>query len=415
MIRLLYKLALITFYPIVFLREIFRVLKTGCLVKIKEQFFPLSPAPVDLWIHAVSGGEVMLAKTILNLISQVNIRVHITTQNSTGYSLLRKYYLNKHQVQFSYHPYDLPCLVNRFLNGLSPRRLFVVEHDLWPNMLAGCRKKGIRVILLNADFKPRDISRYRRFSWILPHIFNIDEIIPQHPHALETAQSLGLDRLAVIHSPANLKYLFPENISVKNKISLRRGNKRVVVLASTHFPEEKKLLDVLGDLPGVKFICMPRHPHRGSTLFREFRSRFRTCLYSFATPGEMAAANLVIVDTMGLSSSVYQAADLVLIGDSFRPSQGGHNFLEPLRFRKPVIYGPYLRTFSDITPLFEEKGAVVRCSLENLRGIAETLLISPKERRLRGEKGYRLLKKIDPRKQMLKKILFPDIRDVCIS
>ncbi|MBL8992707.1 MAG: hypothetical protein JNM63_05160 [Spirochaetia bacterium] len=203
----------------------------------------------------------------------------------------------------------------------------------------------------------------------------------------------------------NLKILPQENIP---KVSLKTERPLIITFGSSHEGEEALLVNALREQlveRKVLVILIPRHPDRSKELKKTF-SKLRVLLWSEKPDHSLPAdIDLLIVDEMGLSHSVYQHSDVVLIGDTFKPSQGGHNFLEPIFFKKPVVYGMNMISFSDLTPEFEKAGAVLRVSPDALKMKLVELLADPERRREMGEKGYSLLQDLEFKKELFLKNL----------
>jgi 3-deoxy-D-manno-octulosonic-acid transferase len=103
---------------------------------------PRPPERADVWVHAVSVGEVQAALPLLKHLLRRGLRVLVTTTTPTGAARLRE--LLGDAVQHRYTPFDLPGVMRRFLDRVSPRLVLVMETEIWPNMLAACAERGAR-------------------------------------------------------------------------------------------------------------------------------------------------------------------------------------------------------------------------------------------------------------------------------
>jgi 3-deoxy-D-manno-octulosonic-acid transferase len=123
---------------------------------------PTSPKPVDVWLHAVSVGEVQASLPVLRHLLGLGLRVLVTTTTPTGAARLRE--LLGEAVQHRYTPFDLPMIQRRFLARLSPRLVLVMETEIWPNMLAACVERGVPCVLINARLSARSAKGYAKVA-----------------------------------------------------------------------------------------------------------------------------------------------------------------------------------------------------------------------------------------------------------
>src|SRR5690606_7921618 len=119
------------------------------------------PGPPVLWLHAVSVGEVNAAVPVVNALrrGRPDLRLLVTTITPTGSERVRA--LWGHDIEHVYLPYDLPGAVTRFIGHHRPRAALIMETELWPNLLFGCRDHGVPVYILNARLSERSLRGYR--------------------------------------------------------------------------------------------------------------------------------------------------------------------------------------------------------------------------------------------------------------
>ena len=117
-----------------------------------------------LWVHAVSLGETLAARPLLErlLAEQADHQLLVTTTTPTGSAQLRRLFGDR--VLHVYAPWDTPGAVRRFFARCEPVLLVLMETELWPNMLHYCRENGCRVLLANARLSERSARGYARFA-----------------------------------------------------------------------------------------------------------------------------------------------------------------------------------------------------------------------------------------------------------
>ena len=165
------------------------------------------------------------------------------------------------------------------------------------------------------------------------------------------------------HAPWNGNGVNPERAAeVLNALGQKEA-RQVLVAGSTHPGEEEILIEVFLHLkprfPSLLMILAPRHPHRFSEVEKLLKSKsVRYEKRSQMNGRGMASADVVFLDTLGELPDFYSVADIAFIGGSLVDA-GGHNLMEPARFRKPILFGPYMTNFADITEEIKRGGGGV--------------------------------------------------------
>jgi 3-deoxy-D-manno-octulosonic-acid transferase len=332
-----------------------------------------STATRRVWLHAVSLGETRAAKPLIDALFACDEVVHVILTHTTptgraaGRALFAPY-LNSGRMTQVYVPYDLPDVVARFLWRFAPTDCWLMETEIWPNMIAACVKRGISVSLLNGRLSDKTLQKTLKngfFAKLFKQAYGqLSNVCAQSVADGERYEQLGVSR-ARLTLTGNLKFDMStphEQVAAGLRWRASRSNdRRIVLLASTREGEERLWLDALhskafdGVFDDVQWWLVPRHPQRFSeveNLLRE--SGFahealvrKTTLDSLAQTQRSESLNqarVLLGDTMGEMFAYYAAADVVLMGGAWQPL-GGQNFLEPLSIGKPTIIGPHTYNF----------------------------------------------------------------------
>jgi 3-deoxy-D-manno-octulosonic-acid transferase len=316
-----------------------------------------------IWVHAVSVGEVQAALPIVNAMRQRTPEavVVVTTTTPTGSSRVTQSL--GADVLHCYLPYDLPGAVKRFLDRLHPSLAVIMETELWPNLLRACGERSIPVLLANVRLSEKSAAGYRKFSKpVAEMLSDVSAVAAQSDTDARRLIALGADpgRVTVtgsvkfdVNIPASLR---EEAASLRRRFGSGRS---VWIAASTHEGEERIVLkafrEVLRRIPGVLLILVPRHPERFGTVEALVkRSGLRYALRS-RSPDSCQDVDVYIGDSMGELQMFYAAADVAFVGGSLVPV-GGHNMLEPGALGIPVIIGPHVFNFADISTRLVELG-----------------------------------------------------------
>ncbi|MGB6308245.1 MAG: lipid IV(A) 3-deoxy-D-manno-octulosonic acid transferase [Steroidobacteraceae bacterium] len=363
----------------------------------------LAPA---IWLHAVSLGEMSAAAPLVRAL-RLRYPHHplvLTTATPTGRA--RASGLLDGAVQVRFLPYDTPGAVGRFLDRVRPQLAVIIETELWPNLFAECERRGVPLVLASARLSAKSVSRYRRFGNLFRGIFSASSLIAAQS-AEDAQRFVGIGaQSARTRVVGNIKFdlnLGEQALQQGRALRLAFGSARPIWIAgSTHAGEEEQVLAahsrLLASQPDALLLLVPRHPDRfeavAQLLMRRQMRFTRRSGGGGSEPGGMepgAAAQVMLVDTVGELGSLYASADAAFVGGSLVPI-GGHNLLEPASLGLPVLTGPYYFNGKDIARLLLNQGAAqqVRDAQELAAALAR-LLGDPQERRRIGAIGRHIV------------------------
>lgn len=326
------------------------------------------------WVHAVSVGEVLLAMKLIRRLRErdPHRRFVLSTTTSTGFALADEQ--RSDWLEPIYNPLDFFAFTRRALDLIRPDQIILVEAEVWPNLVAQARHRGIPVALVNARLSPRSESRFRRFRFFTAPIFNqLDVIGVQEPEDIARWVSLGVDRARIVltgsikfddagtgaREPRNFRPLL-DALGVAPDAPILLG-------ASTHPGEEaligRVFLLLRRQFPDLFFISVPRHVERSKEVRGDLEGLGLTvCQRSAASPG--AGCDALLVDTTGELRDWQACATVVVIGKSFL-STGGQNPAEALVAGRPVVFGPHMQNFAILVHGLRLAGGAVQVADEN--------------------------------------------------
>ena len=369
---------------------------------IKQNRFN-GPDQKPIWIHALSVGEVIsalpLVKGIRNRFKNRNIVFSVSTK--TGFETADKL-LKKEITALFFFPYDLLFSVKYIAKKIDPAAVIIVESDIWPNYLFEMKRRKVPLFLVNARLSDRSFKGYRRFLFFSRPLFSMFSSI-----CTQTGEDARRFELLEIPSgkikvAGNLKFdqespfIFEDGIKKTEEFMSIKPKQKVLLAGSTHKGEESILLAAFSklkkDFSDLFMIVAPRDPKRSEAVCRLFKSSgFSACLFKdLSCPSANRRFDVIIIDTIGILRKLYAVSDLAFIGGSL-VDMGGHNPLEPAAFSKPIIFGPYMNNFVQISELFLKSGGAVQ--VENVKSLYETasMLLSDDEKsRIMGEKAFNL-------------------------
>jgi len=264
-----------------------------------------------------------------------------------------------------YLPYDLPGAVGRFLDHYRPHAALIMETELWPNLLFGCRDRGIPAYILNARLSERSLRGYRLLAPLVARALRtVDAVAAQSLADAVRFVRLGA-RADQVLEIGNLKFdvTVPEALEAFGRECRERcGHGRPVwIAASTHEDEEAAVISIHRRLrerfPGLLLLWAPRHPER----FRAVAEISRAAGWNISTRSRgrwpQRETDVFVIDTFGELMNFYACGDVAFVGGSLQPI-GGHNLLEPAAAGTPIVTGPHLHNFVEIAQRLDAVGAV---------------------------------------------------------
>ena len=397
--RYLYSLLLYWLIPLALTRLAWRGLRNrGYWHRWAERFgfVPRLEGPL-IWLHAVSVGEVRASAPLVKALATdyPGHTVLITTMTPTGSATARE--LFGAAVAHCYAPYDLPTAVWRFLNRIRPRLALIMETELWPNLFHQCHARGIPLILANVRMSEKSARGYRRVAgFTRATLANVSRVGAQTEADAGRMRTLGAAQVEVTGS-IKFEMDVPADLAARAAaLRSRIGERPVWVAASTRAGEEEQVLGAFAPLreqfPDLLLVLVPRHPERFDSVAKLCRQRgFRVERRSEHQDGVAPGTAILLGDTMGELLLFHAAADVSYIGGSLVPL-GGQNLLEAAAVGTPVVFGPHMFNFSEISRMARGRGAgrQVQDAAE-LASVVADYLGNPAARRAAGEAGQRMV------------------------
>lgn len=364
--RRIYTLVLYLLVPFIIARLLW---KSRCLPayrrRISERFALdlKSYGKVDVWIHAVSLGEVIAATPLIDAFLKSKKIVMVTTMTPTGSERVIKHFGNK--VSHSYIPYDLPFVLKRFFKKINPGKGVIFETELWPNLIHESTLAKMPLFLVNARISSKSFRSYQQISFFLKPLLNkFEAILAQSKEDAARFVSLGADKFRV-HSVGNIKFDLQHaplrDNDIYNLPDMWGCDRTVLIAASTHNGEENELLKILPRLrisiPNIILLIAPRHPERFKEIYRlslnyGYQTRLRSDYGSVDS-----TTDVLIIDSLGELLSFYDLSDYAFIGGSL-VAVGGHNMLEAIAVGVPVFCGPFINNFKEVCESLLQAGGI---------------------------------------------------------
>lgn len=372
----LYSVLFTLLLPVFVVRMLWRSFKAPAYrQRLKERlgFFNLATDDREtIWLHAVSLGETLAAQPLIErlLAEYPNYRLLITTTTPTGSAQVHRLFAGR--ADHVYVPWDTPGAVKRFMRRAEPRLLILMETELWPNMLKQAAMSGCRVLLFNARLSARSAAGYARFPKTTRRMLRcIDWIAAQSSADADHFLQLGMDP-GHMEVTGSIKFDVELTPSLRDEaLRLRKawhlGARDVVIFSSTHPGEDEIAIVMLRLLkarrPDLLLLLVPRHPERFESVYRLLLNDAWNVVRRAANESVQFDTDIVLVDTLGELLMLYGVADVAVIGGSFF-DHGGHNPLEAAVWAKPILCGPSMFNFADVSQRLIEAKALEQAADE---------------------------------------------------
>jgi len=304
-----------------------------------------------IWLHAVSLGETRAAALVLAELRALlpGMRLLLTHGTATGRAEGAKL-LRAGDVQV-WQPWDTPAVVRRFLRHWQPGIGILLETEVWPCLVAGCRAHGVPLVLANARLNEKSHARARRLSWLArPAYGGLTAVWAQSEDDAQRLRALGAPVGGVL---GNVKFDVQPDAAQQALGRAWRGTRPVVLFASSREGEEALWLQALRkESTAAQWLIVPRHPQRVD----EIQRLCEAAGYSVSRRSQWThmpqSADIWLGDSMGEMALYYSMAHVALLGGSFAPL-GGQNLLEAIACHCPVIMGPHTFNFAQAAELAE--------------------------------------------------------------
>ncbi len=329
-----------------------------------ERTFAGKSDPV--WIHCASLGEYEQAKPLIEKIKQEQPEAKILTTffSPSGYVQAVKKPLADYNF---YLPLDLPDNAKKFLDIVQPASAIFVKYEFWYNFMQQLHQKAIPFYYISAIFRENQHFFKPSGRWFAKQLQQASHFFVQTEKSKELLDGIGIKQVTVCGDTRfdRVKAIAAQ-VQPFDFMETFRGDKKVIVAGSTWGPDEQLLAQLLQHFPDYKLVVAPHEINRTPEVKQTFAA-YKTALYSSKEENDLANCQVLIIDTIGILSRLYQYSTVSYIGGAFKT--GLHNILEAAVYGKPLFFGPHYDHFNEAVNLVAQKGAFSVNSSEEMKDI----------------------------------------------
>jgi len=358
--KILYSIGISCYGALIFLASLFNE-KARLLRKGQHNAFKMLKEKVDkkasyVWFHAASLGEFEQGRPVIEQLKreQSDIKILLTFFSPSGYEV-RKNYAGADIV--SYLPLDTPGNARSFLHLIKISNAIFIKYEFWPNYLLALQDAKIPVFNISAIFRPEQVFFKGYGKWYLHLLSTFSTIFVQDKVSLDLLEKYQIKNASVSGDTRfdRVYDLFTQAKQLPLIEEFVKDTPKVIVAGSTWPKDEELLVRYLKLHPDVKLILVPHEVHATHISGISTLLDGKFIRYSEATPENVIKTNCLVVDVIGILSSIYRYANVAYIGGGF--GVGIHNTLEAAVYGVPVVFGPNYQRFREARELIAVGGA----------------------------------------------------------
>lgn len=327
-----------------------------------------------IWVHCASLGEYEQAKPLIEKIKkeQPEIKILTTFFSPSGYVQAVKKPLADYNF---YLPLDLPCNVRKFIDIVQPKAAIFVKYEFWFNYMRQLSQKTIPFYYISAIFRENQHFFKSSGRWFAKQLRQATHFFVQTEKSKQLLESIGIKQVTVCGDTRfDRVKAIAEKVEPFPFMETFCQNKKIIIAGSSWGPDEHLLAQLLQHFPDYKLVVAPHEISRTPEVKETFAA-YKTALYTSMNEEELADTQVLIIDTIGILSRLYQYSTVSYIGGAFKT--GLHNILEAAVYGKPLFFGPHYDHFNEAVNLVALKGAFSVNSTAEMQAIMEKFEQNP--------------------------------------
>ena len=341
-----------------------------------KQNFPVESKVV--WVHCASLGEFEQGRPLIEAIRKQHpeCKILLTFFSPSGYEIRKNY----EQADFvCYLPVDTKGNVRRFLDLVNPQMAFFVKYEFWKNYMGEISERDIPLYLVSAIFRPEQLffKSGARANWYRNVLKNVTHFFVQNKQSAELLEKFDFNNYSIT---GDTRFDRVAEIAANRKdlplVEKFKGDSQLLVVGSSWQPDEELLVGYLERNPNIKMVFAPHEVKEANVKRLAGLVQVGVVRYTQAEKADLANSRVLIVDCIGVLSSVYGYADVAYIGGGF--GVGIHNTLEAAIYNIPVLFGPNYLRFQEAVELVNRGLAFPVKTTEEASRKLDELLGQPK-------------------------------------
>lgn len=349
-----------------------------------------------IWFHAASLGEFEQGRPLIERIrkEQPEKTLLLTFYSPSGYEV-RKNYEGVDRVL--YLPFDTKHNVRRFLDAVQPEMVFFIKYEFWPNYLTQLRKRGIPTYLISGIFRDNQLF-FRPYGGFYRRLLtSFHTLFVQNDASFKRLSEIGQGDKTIVAGDTRYDRVLDvkqEAQSYEIMETFQHEASRqssVLLIAGSTWPEDEQiLLPFINKQKQLRLVIAPHQIDEGHLKQIESQLNRKSLRYSRANAENITQAEVLLIDSFGMLSSLYRYGKIAYIGGGF--GAGIHNTLEAAVYSIPILFGPKHQKFNEARMLLEAEGGFCIKNETDFQEIMLHFLHSEADRQHAGACAGRLVK-----------------------
>jgi len=363
-------------------KQTFRLLESGLL-----------PSDKTLWFHCASLGEYEQGLPVFKALrtDYPDYKIVLSFFSPSGYEVRKNSPIADVVV---YLPLDTKSNAKRFLNIVHPEFTIFVKYEIWPNILKTLKARGGKALLISATFRENQSF----FKWYGKQtkeaLFTFDHIFTQNERSKQLLLSINYTTVTV--SGDTRFDRVTDQLSQNNTLNFIeefKQNQLCVVIGSSWPEDEALLINYINNeaRDDVKFIIAPHNIKANQIAGIKQQLNKPTLLFSEKENQELSTFNVLVLNTIGLLTKVYNYADIAYVGGALGTT-GLHNILEPAVFGVPIIIGNHFEKFPEAQQMLSQNGLISISNQQELNSALHLFINDSKAREAFGQNNLNFIK-----------------------
>lgn len=381
---ILYTISIYFYQWIIWLVSPFN-LKASQWIQGRRNIFKKMHAEVDgaakkIWVHCASLGEFEQGRPLIEKIKKEypSYKIILTFFSPSGYEIRKNYSLADHVY---YLPSDTKKNAKRFVQIIQPEKVFFVKYEFWYNYINELRQNNIPLYIISAIFREEQLffKQSKLGKWYRDVLFGVEHFFVQNENSLKLLNKIGLKNVTLA---GDTRFDRVAEIAKSGKelplVEKFKNDKNLVVVGSSWRPDEEIIVDYINRNQDTKYIFAPHEIKESGINCLLSVLKKPAIRLSVAVLEDINNYDVLLIDSIGLLSSVYRYADIAYIGGGF--GVGIHNTLEPAIFNIPVVFGPIYKKFDEAVNMASRNIAYPITNADELEKTFNFLLQDEKKR-----------------------------------
>jgi 3-deoxy-D-manno-octulosonic-acid transferase len=358
-----------------------------------------------IWIHTASLGEFEQGRPVIEAIKEKHPghKIVLTFFSPSGYEVRKNYDLAD---EVLYLPGDTALNAREFINAIQPRKVFFVKYEFWYHFLKELKKNKIPTYGVSMIFRESQPFFKWYGGWFRKMLNVFEKFYVQDDVSGNLLKSIGITSYSVAGDTRfdRVSDIARESKNVELAERFVGESQKVLVAGSSWAPDEDILIDYVQNVnKDVKLIIAPHEIHKEH--IQQIESKLKVPYFKYTEPiDNLEEARVMIVNTIGMLSSIYKYGQIAYIGGGF--GVGIHNTLEAATYSMPVFFGPNYKKFKEARDLIELKGGYSIKDANEFNEQIEKLWNEPKALQESAENAGQYVTKMCGATAMIMKELF---------